>query len=106
MDIQTFMEEITAWADKTFPDQPVLGKLSHLRDEVKELQSAVDNGDPQDMADELADCWILLLNISKKIGYTEQGIATAIRTKMAINRNRIWGKKGTEGQIYHINKQL
>ena len=102
MNIEQLMSEITSWADTASPDQPVLGKLSHLRDEVRELQVAVDDGSKADIEDELADCWILLLNISKKLGFTEQLIEHAITSKMRINRSRIWGRKGKDGQIYHI----
>lgn len=99
------MNAVTAWADETLPEQPVLGKLSHLREEVSELQNVIDNNDPPArIREELADCWLLLLNATKKLGYDVEIVKSEAYAKLAVNKKRTWGKRGEEGQIYHVKQ--
>lgn len=103
MNVQKTMDDIKAWTDVQFPEQSVLGKLSHLKEEITELQNAVDNGIKADIDDELADCWILLLNATSYLNYNEKDIKSIIDNKLAINKARKWGKPTREGIVHHIH---
>lgn len=81
MDIDSLAAEIREWADSVFPDRTDASMWLKVYSEAAETIRS--NGDPL----EVADLFILLLDYAnrKNINLTD-----AIKTKMAINRNRTW----------------
>jgi len=67
--------------------------MAHLKREIEELDE-----DPTD-GEEMADCFILLLNLAEMAGVD---LMSEARRKMEINRNRKWGKPDSEGVCHHV----
>ena len=88
-----FQREVSEWAAKTFPHQTPRSKISHLRKEIEELADDDGNGE------EMADCFILLLNLAEMAGVD---LMTEAQRKMEINRNRTWGAPDADGVCQHI----
>lgn len=98
--------DIGDWARKTFPQATDTGTAMHLQREVSELLAlchVADFGpigaDINMIAEESADCLILLLNLANRIGFS---LADAVTQKMQVNRARQWGQPDAEGVVEHI----
>lgn len=90
---------ITDWAVATFGKAPSIAHiLDRAEDEFFELKEAIANGNPEKIAEEIADVRIVLCQISERLGYNEQA---AVDAKMKINRARQWETNG-DGTGKHI----
>lgn len=92
-DTLQFQREVSTWAQETFPNQTPASKLAHLCDEVEELKLCPDDGE------EMADIFILLLNLAEMNGFD---LMHEARAKMTKNRARKWGKPDERGVCKHI----
>lgn len=88
-----FQEEVSTWAAETFPHQTPQSKIAHLRKEIEELAEAPDDGE------EMADCFILLLNLAEMAGVN---LMAEAQRKMGINRNRKWDEPDADGVCHHV----
>jgi NTP pyrophosphatase (non-canonical NTP hydrolase) len=94
-------ESITKWQIETFGNATALSKLNHLREEIEELNDALQQND-ENRRLEFADCFILLFGCAASDGYTYEHICRAIDEKMKINKERKWGKANKNGVVNHI----
>lgn len=106
MEIQNLMIEISTWSSQQFPTlegtRGIIAKLSHLKEEVTELQVAVDNGDKKEINGEIADCFMLLFDVAHNLKITENDIIKFSRVKLGINKDRKWSNPDNNGVIHHI----
>jgi len=103
--LQEIAKEINDWQDKTFSKATALSAVTHLQREVVELTFAIQTKHykretgQSDIEKELADCFILLLNVAHLSGVD---LEIATDEKMAINFNRVWGEPDADGVVEHI----
>ncbi len=88
-------ERVILFQRKNFPNQPLAGKLEHLRREVHELQE-----NPRDLS-EWADVFILLLGSAAKAGIAAPELIAIAHEKMDINDSRKWGPADAQGVHHH-----
>lgn len=91
--------EITRWADEQFPgrtDHQTLHKL--VLHEVPELLTHKKEHGTEGIGTELADCFILLLDLASM---WDVNIMEAIRAKMETNYQRIW-ERDAHGIYQHV----
>lgn len=102
--MQLFMSEIHAWADLTFgAKRKPEAVVHHLKKECDELIESLKK--PEDhfhIREELADCFILILNVTSKAGYDFPTLLRDAKAKMDINKARKWGKPDKNGVVEHI----
>jgi len=91
-----FQREISEWAATTFPHQTPASKVAHLTDEVNELSDNPGDGE------EMADCFILLLNLAEMGGFD---LLEEAQKKMAKNKLRIWGAPDARGVCHHVKPE-
>ncbi|MDR1783923.1 MAG: DUF550 domain-containing protein [Dysgonamonadaceae bacterium] len=97
------IKRINDWAESVFTNQTVLGKAAHLSEEVAELEAALASDPYSDAAkEELADCLILLYNISFRMRMTASDVIEAINLKMDKNEKRKWAALNEKGYSSHI----
>ena len=84
IDFEGFVQEQLEWADATFPDQTVQGKLDHCHEELNEAAAH-----PEDVM-EFADCAMLILDANRKAGHSVEELLEAMHLKLGINRARTW----------------
>lgn len=87
-DLRAVQDEITRWAQETFPhrtDHHAAYKLN--MEEIPELMMHKKEKGTEDIGPELADCLILLLDLAS---LWEVDAVEALRSKMAINYGRTW----------------
>ncbi len=97
--------EITQWQNETFKTATTSSKINHLKEEIDELWLSVKfESALSEKRLEFADCFILLFGAAASDGMTYADIIEAIETKMAINRNRKWGKPNEQGYVKHIDE--
>lgn len=100
---QEQFEAITQWQKETFKTATPLSMIAHLRQEVNELESDIQNHiDNRHL--EYADCFILLFGAAFRDGMTYEDICAAINEKMVINRFRKWGEPDADGVVNHIKE--
>jgi NTP pyrophosphatase (non-canonical NTP hydrolase) len=98
--IQAVQDEITCWASNRFPhrtDHHAIYKL--MVEEIPELAMHKKEKGIEGIGPELADCFILLLDLAS---LWEIDVVDAIRSKMAINYNREW-KQDSNGIMQHVS---
>jgi len=89
-DIRVVQAEITRWAQERFPHRTDFHALHKLvLSEIPELVTHKKEHGTEDIGLELADCFILLLDLGSLWGVD---IASAIQNKMAVNYLREWDK--------------
>lgn len=105
MDLDDFQRRATEWANRTFPQANGLSKCEHLRREVEELRDAMTRGDRtflavrREVANEAADCLLLLLHICDEFSID---LSTAAEAKFAVVRQRTWGAPDEHGVVEHV----
>lgn len=102
MDIQKFMDDNRAWTDKTFPGATGIGALRHMQREADETIEAIQEGRRLGALQELADCYLLLLNACSRMGFSFDSLQFMAEKKMEENRKRTWGQVNYEGFAEHI----
>lgn len=93
--------EITEWQKETFSKATPLSKIAHLKKELEELISDLENNNP-DRRLEFADCFFLLFGAAHADGMDYNDICQAIKDKFEINKARNWGKPDKDGVVEHI----
>lgn len=81
MEIKALTDDIVQWADEVFPNRRPASALLKLFEEVGELVRNPDS------PGEYADICIMLFDLANMHNID---LASAIREKMDINRNRVW----------------
>ena len=94
--LQSLQDRIAAWQQRTFPEQPLAGKLAHLVREARELRA-----DPEDLQ-EWADVLILLLGAAAVRGLSVQDLRHVAELKFNIAQQRQWGPADSEGVHHHL----
>ena len=96
--VERLRQWVLDWATVTFPDRSIDTVRFKLIQESGELVLALATQKWDDVADELADVLILLLDLTEML---QIDIATAIHWKMETNRSRTW-EIDNEGLSYHV----
>lgn len=99
-DIRDMMEAQADWIQGLLPVRDPRRTVSKLCSEVGELMEAVCVGPKAAVADEFADCLVLLLDIAKLSGVDP---LEAFNRKMEINKNRSW--KASGGSLQHVENK-
>jgi hypothetical protein len=94
---------ITKWQKETFGKATALSKAKHLRKEIDELISAIENNE-SDKRLEFADVFILAFGSAASDGMSYQEICSVIDVKMAINVSRKWGNPDEDGVVLHVKE--
>lgn len=89
--------DIKEWADEAFPGRTDQGMYLKLYSEIAEMIDAP----PDQVEDEVADVFIMLLDFAKRRGIN---IAAIIERKMVINRGRQW-KQNQLGIWSHVESE-
>jgi NTP pyrophosphatase (non-canonical NTP hydrolase) len=91
---------ISDWADRTFPGRSPKASLLKLNmEEIPELLTHLKTRGTSKIGDELADCFILLLDLSV---IWNVDLKKAIAHKMQINNHRMWVKDNETGFFNHV----
>lgn len=97
--LSAVQDEITRWATEQFPhrtDHHAIFKL--MVEEIPELAMHKKEKGTEEIGTELADCFILLLDLAS---LWEVDVVEAIRSKMAINYERTWNAD-VNGIMQHV----
>ncbi|HEY8389214.1 MAG TPA: dATP/dGTP pyrophosphohydrolase domain-containing protein [Parasegetibacter sp.] len=108
-DIYQLCDEIFTWQSEVFGSgqKRVLPTLRHLSKEITtEIIEPMGAGKiPENLPEEYADCFILLINALYNSGYTFKDLELFVRRKFAINKARKWSKPNEEGIIEHVREE-
>jgi NTP pyrophosphatase (non-canonical NTP hydrolase) len=98
VDMLKLQRSVADWAENTFPQRNIMGAINKLTlEEIPELVKELPNPDG-DHGGELADCFILLLDIADMLGI-DAGQATL--KKLEENRARNWNVNPMTGFFKH-----
>lgn len=89
----------STWSQATFGTDAERGPLGALRHLEKESREAQDK--PGD-AEELADCFLLILDAARRSGIGPLQLIEAAQRKMDINRTRQWPKPVDDQPVEHV----
>ena len=94
----SIIDEIHAWAKATFPAQSNPRIARHLVEETEESEAALADGTGHEVADGIADCFILLSELCCRLEETAEAygidVAEAVRVKHEVNKRRRWVNSG------------
>lgn len=104
----SLQQEVGTWGDTTFPLSVPRSVMAHLSDEITELADEVDAfTDCADattraaLAEEAADCFLLLLHLAHKCGFD---LNEAAQAKFEKNQVRVWGEPDERGVVRHVTQ--
>lgn len=104
-DLSRLVMEQTEWSQKTFgsdQERGPIGPLKHLAKEAKEASAA---STPDELIKELADCFLLLLDATRRGKFTMQDLIDAALEKMDVNRNRQWPAPKADEPVEHVREE-
>jgi hypothetical protein len=87
------------WSQETFgsdTDRDWTGPLAHLGKELREIEEQPFS------RDEWADALLLLLDGSRRAGFTATGLLLAAEYKLTVNKNRAWQSPNDDGSVEHV----
>ena len=96
------VQDQAEWSQETFgkdSERGPIGALKHLSMEAQEAVEAV-GSDKLNM--ELADCFLLILDASRRAGLKPMQLVEVAQAKMKINRGRQWPKPTDDEPVEHI----
>jgi hypothetical protein len=99
--LHRFWQRHAEWSQATFgsdAERGPIGPLKHLEKEAREAQAK-----PDDL-EEYADCLFLVLDATRRAGYTLDDLIAASFAKLAVNRNRIWHKPTSDEPVEHVRE--
>jgi hypothetical protein len=105
------IETQSEWSQKTFgadEERGPIGTLKHLAKEANEAYEAFEahGGSDRRYLDELADCFILLLDATRRSRVSFPGLVNLAIAKMAINKARAWQTgKNTNEPVEHVRSE-
>lgn len=91
------------WSQATFGndlERGPMGALKHLEKEARECQAAIAN--PENLREEMADCFLLLLDACRRAGIKPMQLVEAAQEKMTINKRRTWPKPTDDEPVEHV----
>lgn len=94
-----FCADQAAWSQKTFGSDSTRGPIGPLKHMLKEVQEALDN--PTDI-EEYADLLLLLMDSSRRAGFSPMSLLYAARAKMRKNKEREWPKPTSDEPVEHV----
>jgi len=116
--LQSLMNEISEWSDKEFNEGIFSHERSlpisyHLKKEVEELICALSDFFSEDkskdisvkmenVGEEIADVFMLLLDCATHMGYDADDLVTVAFNKLETNKGRQWGEPDENGVVEHI----
>ncbi len=97
------------WSRATFgsdAERGPLGPIRHLQKESKELEAAWLShiGEMHQVKEELADCFLLLLDASRRSGVKIMQLIEAAQAKLEVNKKREWPKAGVDDAVEHVKE--
>jgi hypothetical protein len=94
------------WSQATFgtdAERGPMGALKHLEKEAYECQTAETLSD---LREELADCFLLLIDASRRATVTPAQLVAAAQAKMVKNRARKWSKPVDGQPCEHVRDEV
>lgn len=98
-DFRDFWREHAEWSQSTFGRDSERGPTGPLKHLAKEVQEAL--SDPTDIT-EYADLVLLAFDAARRAGLTHNGLLTACRNKLAVNKARQWPKASGDEPVEHV----
>jgi NTP pyrophosphatase (non-canonical NTP hydrolase) len=93
--------KITEWQEKTFSETTKEAVAKHLLKESNELLEAIQTKTDEEAKEELADNFILLFNLTKKMKMNYWDLVFAIENKHFKNLSRKWKAPDADGCVHH-----
>lgn len=96
----------SVWSQATFgsdSERGPIGALRHLEKEAVEAAEACSTGSPAEkIQEELADCFLLILDASRRAGVGPLQLLKACHRKMQVNKSRSWPTPVPDVPVEHI----
>lgn len=103
-DLEDLIYDQAEWSQKTFgsdKDRGPIGALKHLSLEAIECVNAIGT---DKLTEELADCFLLLLDACRRSKVNIRQLLNAAEEKMIINKSRKWPKPISDTPVEHIKE--
>ena len=94
-----FQEEVGHWGSTTFPKTSNKIITLHIQREVDELFNAAALGDRDNLSEECADIYLMLLHLAHRNRFDLWATA---KKKLSVCQFRSWGKPDAQGVVEHI----
>jgi len=104
--LDSLAKDQAEWSQATFgtdSERGPMGALKHLEKEAYECQTAETLSD---LREELADCFLLLIDASRRATVTPAQLVAAAQAKMVKNRARKWSKPVDGQPCEHVRDEV
>jgi hypothetical protein len=99
------VKDQSEWSQATFGldiHRGPLGALKHLEKEAIEAQEVAGMDTLNQLQEELADCFLLLLDANRRSGFSPLQLVRAAQKKMAVNKTRTWPTPVDDTPVEHV----
>jgi len=96
---ESIARDQSEWSQATFGADKKRGPIGALKHLAKEAQECIDK--PNDEL-EYADCFLLILDASRRAGIGFIDLLKAAQKKMEINKSRAWPKPVDDTPVEHV----
>jgi hypothetical protein len=101
-DLEMLISDQAKWSQETFGTDSERGPIGALKHLEKEAKEAYESYGSLEYHEELADCFILLLDAIRRSGLSFRGLVRIAITKMIKNKARAWPKPTSDEPVEHI----
>lgn len=101
-------QEVTEWAEATFPGSTVQAKILHLWEELEEAFERANSKADYKTCEEIADAGLITLHLASSLGVelpaATPRFAAEVRNKLDICKTRKWGAPDENGVVRHVKE--
>jgi len=89
-ELQGLLNEQSEWSQRTFGSDSERGPIGPLKHLKKEVEEAIEAHGSTEYNVELADCFLLLLDATRRSGLSFGDLVRLSLEKMEVNKSRVW----------------
>jgi NTP pyrophosphatase (non-canonical NTP hydrolase) len=99
---EDLVQDQSKWSQETFGSDAERGPAGALKHLAKEATEAVEAIGTEHLEEELADCFLLILDAARRARVKPMALVEAAQRKMVVNRSRTWPTPVPDEPVEHI----
>jgi hypothetical protein len=96
------IDDQAIWSRDTFGHDDERGPTGPLKHLAKEAQETIEAIGTDEFRTEMADCFLLLLDASRRGGMVFREVVQEAVKKMEVNKSRTWQKPTSDEPVEHV----
>lgn len=103
-ELHNLVRDQSEWSQATFGTDAERGPIGAIKHLQKEAAEALDAVGTDRFREEMADCFLLVLDAARRGGTKPLELIRAAQAKMEVNRARTWPKPVDDTPVEHVRE--